>query len=112
MADRREPTATPFERVIAQRPHPWSVHELTCELDDALDVTWTASAIERHVIHDGDLSFAVGPELSRDEDRIRYLATASYVFTGTFTVILDIRRGPAQADDEGMCGLGPVMRAY
>lgn len=74
--------------------------------------TWTAAAIERHVIHEGDLSFAVGFELARDEDRIRYVATASYLVTGAFNVILEIRRGPAREDDEGMCELGPVVRAY
>jgi hypothetical protein len=97
---------TPFERVIARRPAPDDLQER--DFDQWLDVTWKErDDVSAASADDG--AIAVGPEHTRDDDRIRYLAIASFNYTGTFPILLDIRRRPAREEDAGTCELGSII---
>ena len=95
---------TPFERVIARRPFSDDVRDGLRSFGHSLDITWTDTTAR----HD-DGGIAVGPELTRDDERIRYLAIVHFMYTNSFPIVLDIRRGPARDTDDGTCELGPII---
>jgi hypothetical protein len=105
----REPT--PTARLIAQRANTDHLYGCIRELDRPLEIRWEPSMGDHEP---GDVTWQLGPELSRSPDLVKYAASYYSIHEGRFHVVLEIRPGELHPGDQpqGTCELGAILQSF
>ena len=99
---------TPFERLVRQRPDPAALWKFKRKLDRPLEIAFDP---RMGLTEPGEVTWDLGPELSRRGTYVKYVATYHSIHEGSFSVVLHIREGVPEPEDEpeGGCELGAVL---
>lgn len=97
----------PFVRLVRQRPDPDALSNYRRELKRPLEIEFRDRAV-------GDVTWNLGPELSRDGTYVKYVATYHSDYEGTHSVVIHVREGELQPGDqpEGTCELGALLVSF
>jgi hypothetical protein len=100
---------TPFERLVRQRPEPDALWGYRRELERPFEITFKRAGYEEP----GEVTWELGPELSRAGSLVKYVATYHSIHEGTYSVVLHVREGELepQDDPEGTCELGAILNS-
>ncbi len=97
---------TPFERLVRQRPDPPALWQYKRRLERPLVIRMGQN-------EPGEVTWDLGPELSRDGSYVKYIATYHSVHEGSFSVVLHVREGAIEPGDdpEGTSEIGAILRS-
>jgi hypothetical protein len=98
---------TPFERLVRRRPDPDALWKYKRQLKRPIEITFDA----RMGLTEGEVTWDLGPEVSRKRTYVKYVATYHSIHEGSYSVVLHVREGELEPldDPEGTCELGAIL---
>jgi len=92
-----------FVRLVRQRPEPDALWDSKRTLKCPLEIEFKSGCVGQ--AEPGEVTWDLGPELSRDGTYVKYAATYHSIHEGTYSVVLHVREGEVEPGDEpeGTC---------